>query len=148
MTVQELLESRNSDVVTVRPSATLAEAARSLTTHRIGALVVTDDAGLLLGVVSERDLTTAIVQYGAGLFDRCVADVMTRKVVTCSPEDSIVEVLYLMKSNSIRHIPILDRDKLLGIISVRDVTGNWLGLLELENQQLRDRAGAHSRRSA
>ncbi len=148
MTVQELLESKNSNVVTVRPSATLADAAEALTTHRIGALVVTDDAGRLLGIVSERDLTKAIVQYAADMLDRHVTDVMTRKVVTCSPEDSVVEALYLMNSKGIRHIPILDGDRLSGIISVRDVTKNSLGLLEQENQRLRDEVGAHMRQSA
>ena len=128
--------------LTVRPSTTLVEAAQALTTHRIGALVVTDDAGRLSGIISERDLTKAIVKYLAGLIDRRVADVMTRTVVTCSPDDSVAEVLYLMNANRIRHIPILDRDALVGIISIRDVTGNWLELLERENQQLRGAVGA------
>ncbi len=148
MVVQELLGAKNSKVVTVRPSATLVEAAQALTMHRIGALVVTDDAGRLLGIISERDLTKAIVQYLAGLIDRRVVDVMTRTVVTCSPDDSVAEVLYLMNSNRIRHIPILDRDALVGIISIRDVTGNWLDLLERENQQLRGAVGADVRCSA
>ncbi len=148
MVVQELLDAKNPNVVTVRPSTTLVEAAKALTTHRIGALVVTDDAGRLSGIISERDLTKAIVQFMAGLFDRRVADVMTRTVVTCSPDDSVAEVLYLMNANHIRHIPILDRDALVGIISIRDVTRNWLELLERENQQLRGAMGVDVHRSA
>ncbi len=148
MVVHELLDAKNPHVVTVRPSTTLVEAAQALATHRIGALVVTDDGGRLLGIISERDLTKAIVQYLAGLIDRRVADVMTRTVVTCSPDDSVAEVLYLMNANRIRHIPILDRDALVGIISIRDVTGNWLELLERENHQLRGAVGADVRRSA
>ena len=148
MIVQELLGAKNPHVVTVRPSTTLVEEAHALTTHRIGALVITDDAGRLLGIISERDLTKAIVQFMAGLFDRQVADVMTRKVVTCSPDDSVAEVLYLMNSNHIRHIPILDREGMVGIISIRDVTKNWLELLERENQQLRGAVGADVHRSA
>ena len=73
---------------------------------------------------------------------------MTRAVVTCSPEDSMAEVLYLMTSKHIRHIPILDRGALVGIISVRDVTGQWLELLEHENRQLRDNVGGDLKRSA
>ena len=148
MIVQELLGAKNSKVVTVRPSTTLVEAAQALTTHRIGVLVVTDDAGRLSGIVSERDLTKAIGQYLTALFDRRVADVMTRAVVTCSPDDSVAEVLYLMNSNRIRHIPILDREDLMGMVSIRDVTENWLDLLEQENQKLRDAVGAEMRRSA
>ncbi len=146
--MQELLDAKNPNVVTVRPSTTLVEAAQALTTHRIGALVVTDDAGRLLGIISERDLTKAIVKYLAGLIDRRVADVMTRTVVTCSPNDSVAEVLYLMNANRIRHIPILDREHLVGIVSIRDVTGNWLELLEQENQQLRGAVGTDVHGSA
>ncbi len=148
MVVQELLDAKNPHVVTVRPSTTLVEAAQALTTHRIGALVVTDDAGRLMGIISERDLTKAIVQFMAGLFDRQVADVMTRTVVTCSPDDSVAEVLYLMNANNIRHIPILDREVMVGIISIRDVTRNWLELLERENQQLRGAVGTDVHGSA
>ncbi len=148
MIVQELLDAKNPNVVTVRPSTTLVEAAQALTTHRIGALVVTDDAGRLLGIISERDLTNAIAKFMAGIFERRVADVMTRAVVTCAPDNSVAEVLYLMNSNHIRHIPILDREVLVGIISNRDVTRNWLELLERENQKLRGAVGADARRSA
>jgi CBS domain-containing protein len=148
MLVQELLEAKNSEVVTARPSMTLAEAAQTMTTRHIGALVITDDAQRLLGIVSERDLTRAIVKYAAGLFDRRVEDIMTRTVVTCSPEDSVVEALYLMNSKGFRHIPVLDRETLAGIVSVRDVTAKWLELLEQENQQLRGEISAQSRRLA
>ncbi len=148
MLVQELLEAKSSEVVTARPSMTLAEAARTLTTRHIGALVVTDDAERMLGIVSERDLTRAIEKYAAGLFDRRVEDIMTRTVVTCSLEDSVVEALYLMNSKGFRHLPVLDRETLVGIVSVRDITGEWLKLLEQENQQLRDEIGTQSRRSA
>ncbi len=148
MVVQELLGAKNSEVVTVRLFAPLVEAAQALAKHRIGALVVTDEAGRLLGIISERDLIKAIVEFKTSLFDRHVADVMTRTVVTCSPDDSVAEVLYLMNANRIRHIPILDHAALVGIISIRDVTENWLELLERENQQLRGAVGADVHGSA
>ena len=148
MIVQELLGAKNSKVVTVRPSATLVEAAQVLAKHRIGALVVTDDHDQLSGIISERDLTKAISQYLTGLFDRHVADVMTSIVVTCRPDDSIAEVLYLMQTNQVRHLPILESKNLVGIISIRDVTENWLEALEQENRQLRGAVGAELRRSA
>ena len=148
MIVQELLGAENSKVVTVRPSATLVEAAQVLTKHRIGALVVTDDDGRVAGIISERDLTKAIGQYLTGLFDRHVSDVMTSTVVTCCSNDSIAEVLFLMQKNRVRHLPIVDGEDLVGIISIRDVTENWLEALEQENQQLRGAVGAELRRSA
>ena len=138
MMVQELLDAKNSVVVTVSPTATLADAARTMVDHRIGALVVADDAEGLLGMVTERDLTKAIVDYAVGLVEQRVEDVMTHPVVTCAPEESVIEALYMMNSKHIRYIAILDRDRLAGMISIRDVTGKWIELLELENRQLRD----------
>ncbi len=137
--VQELLTVKNSVVVTVNPTTTLAEAARTMVDHRIGAVVVVaDDAERLLGIVTERDLTRAIVDYPIGLVEQRVEDVMSHPVVTCAPDESVVEALYMMNSRHIRHLPILDRDRLAGMISIRDVTGKWIELLELENRQLRD----------
>ena len=138
MMVRELLAAKNSVVVTVGPTATLAEAARTMVDHRIGAVVVADDAERLLGIVTERDLTKAIVDYAVGLVEQRVEDVMTHPVVTCAPDESVVEALYMMNSRHIRHLLILDRDRLAGIISIGDVTGKWIELLELENRQLRD----------
>ena len=138
MMVQELLDAKNSVVVTISPTATLAEAARTMVDHRIGALVVADAAERLLGIVTERDLTRAIVDYPIGLVEQRVEDVMSHPVVTCAPDESVVEALYMMNSRHIRHLPILDRDRLAGMISIRDVTGKWIELLELENRQLRD----------
>jgi CBS domain-containing protein len=138
MMVQELLTAKNSVVVTVNPTTTLAEAARTMVDHRIGAVVVADDAERLLGIVTERDLTRAIVDYSIGLMEQRVEDVMSYPVVTCSPDESVIEALYMMNSKHIRHIAVLDRDRLAGMISIRDVTGKWIELLELENRQLRE----------
>ena len=138
MMVQELLAANNSVVVTVSPTATLAEAARTMVDYRIGTVVVADDAERLLGIVTERDLTKAIVDYAVGLVEQRVEDVMTHPVVTCAPHESVVKALYMMNSRHIRHIPILNRDRLAGMISIRDVTGKWIEQLELENRQLRD----------
>ncbi len=138
MMVQELLTTKNSVVVTVSPTTTLAEAARIMVDHQIGALVVTDDAERLLGIISERDLTKAIVDYAARVPEQRVKDIMTNPVVTCAPDESVIEALYMMNSKHIRHIVILDRDRLAGMISIRDVTSKWIELLELENRQLRE----------
>ncbi len=138
MLVRELLAAKNSVVVTVSPTATLAEAARTMVDRRIGAVVVADAAEQLLGIVTERDLTKAIVDYAIGLVEQRVEDVMTHPVVTCTPDESVVEALNTMNSRRVRHLPILDRDRLAGMISIRDVTGKWIELLELEIRHLRD----------
>jgi CBS domain-containing protein len=138
MLVRELLAAKNSVAVTVSPTATLAEAARTMVDRRIGAVVVADAAEQLLGIVTERDLTKAIVDYAIGLVGQRVEDVMTHPVVTCTPDESVVEALNTMNSRRVRHLPILDRDRLAGMISIRDVTGKWIELLELEIRHLRD----------
>ncbi len=138
MMVQDLLTEKNSAVVTISSTTTLAEAARMMMDHRIGALVVTDDTERLLGIISERDLTRAIVDHAARVVEQRVGDVMSHPVVTCSPDESVIEALYMMNSKHIRHIPILDRNKLAGMISIRDVTNKWVELMEKENRQLRD----------
>ncbi len=140
MMVQELLAEKNSAVVTVGPSTSLAEAARTMVDHRIGAVVVTEDGERLLGIVTERDLTKAIVDYAAEVVEQRVVDVMTSPVVTCPRNESVIEALYMMNANHIRHIAIADRDGLAGIISIRDVTAKWIEMLELENRQLREPA--------
>ena len=136
MMVQDLLTEKNLAVVTISSTTTLAEAARTMVDHRIGALVVTDDAERLLGIISERDLTKAIVDHGGGVVDQRVGDVLTYPVVTIAPDESVIEALYMMNSKHIRHIVILDRNKLAGMISIRDITGKWIELLEEENRQL------------
>ena len=138
MMVQDLLTEKNSAVVTVSSTTTLAEAARMMMDHRIGALVVTDDTERLLGIISERDLTRAIVDHAARVVEQRVGDVMSHPVVTVAPDESVIEALYLMNSKHIRHIAILDRNRLVGMLSIRDVTGKWIELLEQENRQLRD----------
>ncbi len=134
MMVQELLTTKNSVVVTVSPTTTLAEAAQTMVDHQIGALVITDDAKRLLGIISERDLTKAIVDYAARVPEQRVKDIMTCPVVTCAPDESVIEALYMMNSKHIRHIAVLDRNRLAGMISIRDVTGKWIELLEEENR--------------
>ena len=103
MEIRDFLEHKQAGVLSVAPGHALQQAAEIMTSHGVGALVITDEAGNLLGIVTERDLTRAIATYGADLIDKPVRDVMTEKVVTCDIDQSVVEVLYLMKSNGVRH---------------------------------------------
>lgn len=123
MDIRELLaEKKPVDVNIIRPNSDLRDAARKMTSQHIGALVVTDEGGKLVGIISERDLVRAITEYDSGLVDKPVSNVMTRSVVTCALHDSIGEVFFLMKSNEIRHIPVLEGTELVGIISIRELT--------------------------
>jgi len=138
MMVQELLTAKNSAVVTVDPAMTLADASRIMVEHEIGSIVVTDGSGGIAGILTERDLTKSIHQHGAQVVDQRVKDVMTVSVVTCTPRESVIEVLYVMNTKHIRHIAVAERGKLVGMVSIRDVTAKWIEMLELENQQVRE----------
>ncbi len=122
MIISDLLtEKENSVVQVVRPGRTLADAARDLVSRNIGVLVVTDEGGNIVGIISERDLTRAIAEHDGSLVDISVGDVMTRSVVTAEPESSVAEILKLMKSNRIRHVPVLEGGELVGIVSIREL---------------------------
>jgi CBS domain-containing protein len=136
--VQELLTAKNSAVVTVDPAMTLADASRIMVEHEIGAIVVTDSSGDIAGILTERDLTKAIHLHGAQVVDQHVKDVMTNPVVTCPPSESVIEVLYIMNARHIRHIAVADKGKLVGMVSIRDVTAKWIEMLELENKQMHE----------
>ena len=117
-----LVEREHSNVWTIHPHQSLCEAARSMTTHNVGALAVTDDDGDLVGIVSERDLARAIGDYEDGLAKKPVSLVMTSCLVTCSANDEIGDVLALMRSNGIRHIPVVEGQHLFGMFSIRHLS--------------------------
>jgi len=120
MKVRSVLTSRKRDVVTIRPEQTVREAVRLLAEQRIGALVVTDPGGAILGILSERD----VIRTAAGddgVLDRAVGDVMTRRVVVGSPSDDLIAVANTMLERRFRHLPIVEEGRLIGMISIGDV---------------------------
>ena len=137
MDVQELLDEKGNQVITVQPGDTVPDAVQTLASNDIGAVVVTDDQGTMTGILSERDISRGVKKHGAGLMGKQVQDLMSNKVVTCTPHCSIVDVLALMNANNIRHLPVMDAQKVMGVISIRDATTVWLNALEEENETLR-----------
>jgi diguanylate cyclase (GGDEF)-like protein len=121
MRIRDLLAQKVSvDVKCIRPESTLLETAQELRAHNIGALLVTDNEGSLAGVVSERDLVRALVEFQGEMMDKSVSDVMTRSVITCGPEDKIVDAIETMNAKNIRHIPVLDNGRVMAMISTRE----------------------------
>lgn len=134
MLLREILRSKGSDVVTIRPEATAHEAMRELVRHNIGALVVFD--GTLRGIVSERDLLRAGAEDPQGLARARVNDLMTRDVVTARPDAELREVMDTMTERRIRHLPVVEGGELRGIISIGDVVNALRRTTEAENQHL------------
>lgn len=100
-----------------------------LSENHIGAVVVSNDAGRIAGILSERDIAVALPQYGGALGETKVSEIMTCDVVFCTTEITVQEVLNIMVGNGIRHLPAVQKDKLIGVVSLRDVVGNWLGAI-------------------
>lgn len=133
--VQELLKSRDSTVFQVSPSITVFEALRLLAEHEVGALIVMDQ-GKLVGVVSERDYTRKVALQGKNSKETLVAEIMTRDVVTVTPGTGTRACMTLMSQKSIRHLPVVDGAKLLGMISIRDIMNDIIADHEQTISQL------------
>ena len=138
MTVKSILGHKSRDVVTIQPTATLAEAAGLLAERRIGAVLVLGIEGRVAGILSERDIVRALAERGGAMLAERVDQVMTRKVFTCSENDTVAQVMEQMTAGKFRHVPVIDQERLVGIISIGDVVKHRLGELERESEALRD----------
>lgn len=119
--VSVILERKGTACHTIRPDESVAEVARRLAEHNIGALVVSSDERSAEGVVSERDLVRALAESGDAVLSYRVADVMTSPVTTCARSTTTDEVMATMTERRIRHVPVVDGDRLVGIVSIGDV---------------------------
>lgn len=138
MTVGILLKRKSGPLVTIAPDATLSEAVTSLAEHRIGAIVAVNDGGHLVGILSERDVVRILAEKGPDVLSDPVSSVMTRAVVTCTEEESIPVIMERMTRGRFRHVPVVDRGRLLGIISIGDVVKHRVEEMERESAELRD----------
>ncbi|MGE5202631.1 MAG: CBS domain-containing protein [Acidobacteriota bacterium] len=137
MNVETILKTKGAAVVTIVPSATIAEAVALLARKRIGALVVSIDGREPLGILSERDIVHGLGARGASLLERQVDEIMTRSVITCSPQDRLADLMALMTERRIRHLPVLQGGRLAGLVSIGDVVKNRLDEIEWETSSLK-----------
>ena len=148
MRIKNILEKKGGHVVTIGPGETVHEAIRRLNEHRIGAVLVTTAGGVVAGILSERDVLRECGERCVRLGEvvphphdaRCpalVADIMTKDVVTGSPEDELMSVMAVMTQRRIRHLPVMDAGELVGIISIGDVVNALVEEAGFENQQLK-----------
>ncbi|NIN73132.1 MAG: CBS domain-containing protein [Gemmatimonadetes bacterium] len=138
MRIKDILRDKGTDVVTVGGSATLHDAIMRLNKHNIGGLVVTAENGVVVGIITERDILREVVERCEEVKDRLVADVMTRDVIIGVPEDDLAYVMGVMTKNRIRHLPVMDESGLVGIISIGDVVRASLRKAKFENRMLKD----------
>lgn len=121
MNVASILREKGNTIISVLPGTPLMELVATIASRRIGAVLVLDEAGELAGIVSERDVVKALAARGPALNAVNAGDVMTANVTTVSPATTINEAMELMDRGYFRHLPVLDKGALVGIISVRDV---------------------------
>ena len=136
-TVAMVLDQKGRDVVTVRPTDTIVTVVETLRDNKIGAVVVTDQNGTVKGILSERDIVRRLADTPGHTLPQKVEDLMTREVQVCSPEDPLFEVLKHMSEGAFRHMPVMEGDALVGIITVGDVVGFRLNELEYEALRMR-----------
>ncbi len=138
MKVQGLLERKGRGLITNRPEDTIETAAALLSTNNIGALPVRDGDGNLVGVISERDIVRGLAEHGVRVRSLRVQELMTRTVITCSPDDEVKDAMKIMHQRHFRHLPVVKDGRLCGMISSRDVMQVRLEQTELEKSVLRD----------
>ncbi len=136
MKIEEILRIKGHDVVTITETRSVLAAAQALVDHNIGGLVVTDGE-LLTGILTERDILRITARSPGELDSIQVATVMTRELITATPQDELSEVMDVMTQNKIRHLPVLEGDRLIGIISIGDLVNACRVVAEEENSQLR-----------
>jgi CBS domain-containing protein len=132
MTVRAILNTKGHQVVGVEPGAKLSAAIKMLGERRIGAVLVMTGQHME-GILSERDIVRVLGERGAGALDEPVSAVMTRKVVTCKETDTVSFIMETMTSGKFRHLPVVEADKVIGLISIGDVV-KWR-VKEFENEQ-------------
>ncbi len=121
MKIGELPKLRNLTLITVLPHNPVMDVTRQMAKFNIGVVVVVDDQGDIVGVISERDILWCLGRMDTPLEQAVVGDLMTKTVVTISPEDSLVDAILAMNANGIRHLIVADNNKPVEIISIRDV---------------------------
>ncbi|HUO88783.1 MAG TPA: CBS domain-containing protein [Rhizomicrobium sp.] len=138
MLVKHILGEKGRDIIAISSDATLSEAARLLARKRIGAVVVRDEAGNLAGILSERDVVRAVADESVAALVRPVSAYMTRAVATCTESDSIEDLMEMMTMGRFRHVPVVEDDRLTGIVSIGDVVKTRIAETVQEAESLRE----------
>lgn len=137
MTVRSILNTKGHQIMSVEPDAKLSAAIKLLAEKKIGAVLVMNQ-NRLEGILSERDIVRVLGDRGPGALEEPVAQVMTRKVVTCKETDTVAELMEMMTTGKFRHLPVLDNGKVVGLISIGDIVKRRVQEYEAEQEALRD----------
>jgi len=137
MTVRAILDTKGHSVQSVEPDAKLSAAVKMLAERKIGAVLVMSN-GRIEGILSERDIVRVLGERGAAVLEESVSAVMTRKVVSCKQSDTVAAIMEMMTLGKFRHLPVLEEDRVVGLISIGDVVKWRVREYENEQEALRD----------
>jgi CBS domain-containing protein len=143
MTVASILRSKGNSVYTIEGGRMLADAAAILNDRHIGAIVVVDAPGEVAGILGEREIVAAIARHGAQVLTHPVRDHMVRNAATCRRSDSVGRLMALMTETRLRHIPVVEDGKLVGVVSIGDIVKQRIAETEREAETLREYITAH-----
>ena len=137
MTVRSILDTKGHQIVSLDPEAKLSAAVRTLAERKIGAVLVLQ-AGRIEGILSERDVVRVLGERGAAVLEEPVSAVMTRKVVSCKQSDTVSAIMEMMTHGKFRHLPVLDGERVVGLISIGDIVKWRVQEYEREQEALRE----------
>jgi CBS domain-containing protein len=137
MTVRAILDTKGHQIESVEPDARLSAAIKTLAERKIGAVLVMSQ-GRVEGILSERDIVRVLGERGAAALDEPVSAVMTRKVVSCKQGDTVAAIMEMMTSGKFRHLPVVENDTVVGLISIGDIVKWRVGEYEAEQEALRE----------
>ena len=137
MILAELMRGKNQNVIKIKSSACIADAATTLTENNIGALLVDDDSGNIVGILSERDIVGGMGPHGADLHDVSVSELMTSDLIKCAPGDTVLKAMAMMTDRRIRHLPIYDGDNFVGLVSIGDLVKCRISEVQAEAEAMR-----------
>ena len=138
MNVKAILAAKGGEIVCIEPTADLAAATQLLSANRIGAVLIRGAGGHIAGILSERDIVRALSEHGSAALTLPVGQVMTRNVTTCTEDDNIANIMERMTAGKFRHMPVVSKGHLVGLISIGDVVKQRVGEIEGESNALRD----------
>lgn len=138
MNVATILKLKGREVVTASPDTPLLEIARLLGQHKIGCIVIAEDDGKVVGIVSERDIVHELARAGASALEEPVEACMTKTVVNCHESDTMDRLMSEMTAHRFRHMPVLDRGRLIGLVSIGDVVRMRIAEAEMEAAAMRE----------
>ena len=136
MKISSILTHKGDFVATVNPDTTVAEFLAKMAEYGIGAIVVVDESESVVGIASERDVARSAHSRGGTVLDEPISEIMTDIVVTCEPDATTAELMELMTEKRVRHIPVLEEGRMIGIVSIGDVVKARLAELETERDAL------------